>query len=210
MRCFHLRPEHAPEDCPAVRKYGSGPAGREVERADRSGALPLAQPEPSKEQIAESPEESSGPARREVQDARDGAAGGFPKLDACFPASAGDEYLDRLESALEGRGETKFTPAPLEPSPFLQPILLRRPRRSAVHRETDDQLIEPLREACEMALRQGVDVVEVDRTTLFELLLHIGAVEAGLRWASENGPCPGEGPCAWHEGLWEAVEEVKR
>lgn len=206
MRCWYKDADHTAEDCPAGRAVhtGSGPAGREVERVDRSSALPLAQADSNEGQ-------GSSPARWAAElNGANGVVAFAARPETPFrPASVGDEHLDRLESALEGRGETKFTP-PLELSPSPQPILLRRPRANNVHRETDDQLIEPLREACELALRQGIDVVEVDRTTLFELLLHVGAVEAGLSWASENGPCPGEGPCAWHEGLWEAVEEVRR
>lgn len=50
MRCWFKSEPHGYEDCPAARAAaaivhlnGSGPAGWEVERADRSGALPLAQ-----------------------------------------------------------------------------------------------------------------------------------------------------------------------
>ena len=47
MRCIH-HGAHVPEDCP-----GSGPAGREVERVDRSSALPLAQADDELDRIDE-------------------------------------------------------------------------------------------------------------------------------------------------------------
>ena len=75
MRCIH-HGAHVPEDCP-----GSGPAGREVERVDRSSALPLAQADDELDRI-----ESRLEGRGVVQ---------FPPSSGLAPGAPPISLLDR-------------------------------------------------------------------------------------------------------------------
>ena len=211
MRCWHSPTAHAPEDCP-----GSGPAGWEVERADRSGALPLAQAGSSDEQRAESPEQGSGPARRvyELNEAMGNDAAAPPPQPPFSPASADDE-LDQLVRFKEGRGEVQSNP-PAGLTPGSPPISLfeRRqasPRPTPLHAgkrtRAAEELFETLGAACARAAGTGVQMIEVDWMDISALMLHAAALEEGLAYAAANHGCEG-GDCAWADEMNRVMDGV--
>ena len=208
MRCWYKSAVHASEDCPAGRAIlgsgpiGSGPAGREVEHAVRSSALPLAQAGP--EQRVESDEPGSGPARwaAELNGERAGEVTASPAVLPFRPASVDDE-LELIESSLEGRGGRSFTPTPLASAPSLRHDSYRVRRTDAA-----EDLVRSMFAAVQLAERQGIETLETDRLDIEALLLHEAALMRVIEWASRNGPectCRGAYVCPWHAGLADAM-----
>ena len=211
MRCAFWPAPHEPEDCPGGRiLHGSGPPGREVERVDRSSALPRAQAGSSEEQRAESQEQGSDPAmtqRGTIQE--EGQVVQLSGTGLSGPSADGE--LDLIESRLEGRGPVQFNPPPgLTPGSPPISLLDRRRQDPYLVRRTDpaEDLIRSMYAAVQLAERQGIETIEVDRLDQEALLLHEAALMRVIEWASRFGPecsCEGRYVCSWHVGLADAM-----